>query len=127
KAYASLRTDLQIENIDIMSETGALGAGTSNPVLRADKPPAVSIVGPKLLSAKVGMPVPLTAVFTDDGVPRARGGGGRGRGVNTLPPVRITVGKSLGLHFAWFVYGGAGTVTSEPPELKTWADTRASA
>src|SRR5437899_9964394 len=33
KAYASLRTDLQIENIDIMSETGALGAGTSNPVL----------------------------------------------------------------------------------------------
>jgi hypothetical protein len=124
KAYASLRTDLQIENIDIMSETGALGAGTSNPVLRADKPPVVSIVGPKSLSAKVGMPVPLTAVITDDGVPRARGGGGRGRGVNTLPPVRITVGKSLGLHFAWFVYRGAGTVSFEPRQIKTWEDTR---
>src|SRR4029077_17609152 len=71
KAYASLRTDLQIENIDIMSETGPLGAGTSNPGVPADKPPAVSIVGPKSLPAKVGMPVPLTAVVTDDGVPRA--------------------------------------------------------
>ena len=28
KAYASLRPDLVIENVDIMSETGALGAGT---------------------------------------------------------------------------------------------------
>src|SRR5262245_16140589 len=33
KAYASLRQDLYIENIDIMSETGALGAGASNPEL----------------------------------------------------------------------------------------------
>src|SRR5215831_1894287 len=61
KAYASMRTDLQIENIDIMSETGALGAGTSNPALRADKPPVVSISGPKTLSAKVGEPLTLTA------------------------------------------------------------------
>src|SRR5436190_15291034 len=37
KAYASLRTDSLIENIDIMSETGALGPGSSNPELRADK------------------------------------------------------------------------------------------
>jgi len=123
KAYASLRTDLQIENIDIMSETGALGAGTSNPVLRADKPPVISIAGPKSLSAKVGVPVALTAVVTDDGVPRARGGG-RGRGVNTPPPVRITVGKTLGLHLSWFVYRGAGAVTFEPRQIKTWEDTR---
>jgi hypothetical protein len=41
KAYATLRQDLFIENIDIMSETGALGAGSSNPELRADKPPVV--------------------------------------------------------------------------------------
>jgi len=124
KAYASLRTDLQIENIDIMSETGALGAGTSNPALRADKPPVISIAGSKSLSAKVGVPVALTAVVTDDGVPRARGGGGRARGVNTPPPVRITVGKTLGLHLSWFVYRGAGAVTFEPRQIKTWEDTR---
>jgi hypothetical protein len=122
-AYASLRTDLQIENIDIMSETGALGAGTSNPVLRADKPPVISIIGPTSLSAKVGAPVTLTAIVTDDGVPRARGGG-RSRGVNTPPPVRITVGKTLGLHLSWFVYRGPGTVTFEPRQVKTWEDTR---
>jgi hypothetical protein len=123
KSYASLRTDLQIENIDIMSETGALGAGTSNPTLRADKPPVVAVTGAKTLTGKVGVPVTLTATVTDDGVPRARGPA-RGRGVNTAPPVRITVGKALGLHFAWFVYRGAGTVTFEPRQVKTWEDTR---
>src|SRR6187402_2309922 len=37
KAYATLRIDSLIENIDIMSETGALGAGSSSPQIRADK------------------------------------------------------------------------------------------
>jgi len=73
KAYASLRTDLLIENIDIMSETGALGAGTSNPELRADKPPVVAIDGPKTLTARAGEPLTLTTTVTDDGVPRRRG------------------------------------------------------
>ena len=41
-----------IENIDIMSETGALGAGASNPEIRADKPPVVKIDGAKTLARK---------------------------------------------------------------------------
>lgn len=133
KAYASLKTDLRIENIDIMSETGALGAGTSNPELRADKPPVVKIEGEKKLTAKVGQPVTLTALVTDDGVPRGRGApGGLGRGgpgagrgpVIPPPPVRITVGKALGLHAAWFVYRGAGKVTFTPDQIEVWEDTR---
>jgi hypothetical protein len=130
KAFASLRTDLQIENIDIMSETGALGAGSSNPEIRADKPPTVTIVGPNSLNAKVGAPVTLTAIVTDDGVPKPRGafaGGGRGRGRSEFdvpPPSRITVGKAVGLHLSWFVYRGAGAVTFEPRQIKTWEDTR---
>jgi hypothetical protein len=130
KAYASLRTDLLIENIDLMSETGALGAGTSNPELRADKPPAIAVQGPKTVNAKVGQPVSLIAVVTDDGVPRRRGGGpGRpgGPNINLLPPSRITVGKNLGLHLAWFVYRGAGKVTFDPVQIKTWEDTRTGA
>src|SRR6516165_3828964 len=51
KAYGSLRLDLLIENVDIMSETGALGAGSSNPELRADKAPVVKINGSKTLTA----------------------------------------------------------------------------
>ena len=132
KAYGSLRTDLLIENIDIMSETGALGAGTSNPEIRADKPPTIKLVGPQSpqsLTATVGKPLTLTAIVSDDGVPRLRGLGlGRGRGgdgVDVRPPSRITVGKSLGLHLSWFVYRGpASSVIFEPRQIKTWEDTR---
>ena len=129
KAFGSLRTDLLIENIDIMSETGALGAGTSNPEIRADKPPTITIVDPRSLTATVGKPVTLTAIVTDDGVPRPRRSGvGRGRGSESpefTPPERITVGKNLGLHLSWFVYRGAGaSVTFEPRQIKTWEDTR---
>ena len=134
KAYASLKTDLRIENIDIMSETGALGAGSSNPEIRADQAPVVKIEGAKKLTAKVGQPVTLTALVTDDGVPRGRGfgGGALGRGgfgagrgpAIPPPPVRITVGKALGLHAAWFVYRGAGKVTFMPDQVEVWEDTR---
>jgi hypothetical protein len=138
KAYASLKTDLRIENIDIMSETGALGAGTSNPEIRADKAPEVKVDGPKTISAKVGQPVTLTALVTDDGVPRLRNGlgrggvgagggapGARGRGPAVpQPPTRITVGKALGLHAAWFEYRGTGKVTIEPDQVEVWEDTR---
>ncbi|HUC76915.1 MAG TPA: hypothetical protein VMS04_16555 [Vicinamibacterales bacterium] len=129
KAYATLRTDLQIENIDIMSETGALGAGTSNPEIRGDKPPVVEIVGSRSLTATVGKPVTLAAIVTDDGIPRPRGSGiGRGRGEGAdfpRPPSRLTVGKNLGLHLSWFVYRGpAAAVSFEPRQIKTWEDTR---
>jgi hypothetical protein len=131
KAYASLRTDLLLENIDIMSETGALGPGSSNPEIRGDKPPAIAIVGPKALTAKVGQPLTLTAIVTDDGIPRRRGAPPPGRGGEAPPtfrppPVRPTVAKNLGLHLAWFVYRGAAA-TFEPRQIKTWEDTRAGA
>ena len=41
RLYASLRQDLQLENVDLMSETGSLGAGASSPEIRANKPPVV--------------------------------------------------------------------------------------
>jgi hypothetical protein len=37
------------------------------------------------------------------------------------------VGKSVGLHLAWFVYRGTGKVTFDPVQVKTWEDTRAGA
>ena len=136
KAYGTLRPDLLIENVDIMSETGALGAGSSNPELRADRAPVVKIDGAKTRSVKVGQPLSLSAVVTDDGVPRIRppqggpggpGGGGRGRNPALLPPYRPTVAKNLGLHLSWYVYRGGGTVTFEPEQIKAWEDTRTGA
>ena len=44
-----------------------------------------------------------------------------------LPPVRVTVGKNLGLHLSWFVYRGAGKVHFSPEQIKPWEDTRAGA
>jgi hypothetical protein len=70
KAYASHRLDLLIENIDIMSETGALDAGFTNPELRGNKPPTVQVEGAKARTAKVGEAVELVAVTTDDGIPQ---------------------------------------------------------
>ena len=128
------------------SETGALGAGTSSPEVRANKPPVVKVEGAKTLTAKVGQPLTLDALVTDDGIPKRRGGGGSrggpqrgsrrdadaaaaGRGGSgarrssartraMLPPARVTVGKNVGLHLSWFVYRGAGTVTFNPEQVK---------
>ena len=145
KAYATLRTDSLIENIDIMSETGALGPGVSNPELRGDKAPVIKIEGDRTRRAKVGESVALAAIVTDDGIPRVRSQQlpsgvtappGRGapppgapgvpaRGPVFFPPQRVTVGKALGLHVSWFVYRGAGTVNFEPQQTKVWEDTRA--
>ena len=131
KAFASLRTDLLIENIDIMSESGALGAGTSSPEQRADKPPVIAVAS-RTLTAKVGEPLALAATVTDDGVPRRRGGGAApARGIPEAiilrPPARLTVGKVLGLHLSWFVYRGPGAVTFTPRQIKVWEDTRTGA
>jgi hypothetical protein len=138
KAYATLRQDLYIENIDIMSETGALGAGTSNPELRGDKAPVVTIDGAKTRTVKVGEPLTLVAIVTDDGIPRVRAqtqppaspnpaAQERIRQLSMTPPYRPTVNKALGLHQAWFVYRGQGKVTFDPPQVKTWEDTRSGA
>lgn len=128
KAYGSLRLDLLIENIDIMSETGALGAGSSNPELRADKAPVVTIEGARSRTAKVGQPLTLTALVTDDGVPKVRPvPAERVRQAARVWPYRPTVAKNLGLHLAWHVYRGAGDVAFTPPQVKTWEDTRSGA
>ncbi len=156
KAYASLREDYKVDDVVKASETGALGAGSSSPEIRANKPPVVAIEGSKTLTAKVGQTVDLVAKMTDDGVPRRRQGGtpqGGGSAVGrtdapadpaaaaaaaaqaqqrimrlaTAPPTRITVGKNVGLHLSWFVYRGEGDVTFEPNQIKPWEDTRAGA
>jgi hypothetical protein len=133
KAYATLRQDYFIDGVVMASETGALGPGSSSPTIRANKAPVVQIDGPKTRTAKVGQAVPLVAVVTDDGVPKAPGQGAPMPNPaqlarrSMMPPQRITVGKSLGLHLSWFVYRGPGKVDFEPVQVKPWEDTRAGA
>jgi hypothetical protein len=153
RAFASLRLDYQIDNVVRASETGALGAGSSSPEVRANKPPWIEVQGRKTMTAKVGEPVTLTVVVTDDGIPKRRGSGLAGAAVSNqgsrrditvtdgrpnaenpvrvnramLPPARVTVGKNVGLHVGWFVYRGPGHVTFTPEQIMSWEDTRAGA
>ena len=59
KAYASLRQDYFIDDVVMASETGALGAGTSSPEVRANKRPVVKIDGEKNRTVKAGDWLPL--------------------------------------------------------------------
>jgi hypothetical protein len=143
KAFASLRLDYQIDDVVRASETGALGAGSSSPEIRANKPPRIEVQGRKSLTAKVGETVELTAIVTDDGIPKRRGSGLSGAAVNNTgsrnvtttttvnramqPPARVTVGKNVGLHVSWYVYRGKGKVTFSPDQIMSWEDTRAGA
>ncbi|MSR21773.1 MAG: hypothetical protein EXR91_12510 [Gemmatimonadetes bacterium] len=157
-AYGSLRQDLLIDNIVVASETGALGAGRSDPETRSNTPPEIMIDGSRTANARVGQPVTLTARVTDDGLPlttaqrRERARAQRvvagtpaatpapADSANATPevspemralqraftePDRVTVAKSLGLHFTWFVYRGQNTANFEPIQIKPWEDTRA--
>ncbi|HEY7288229.1 MAG TPA: hypothetical protein VH583_00235 [Vicinamibacterales bacterium] len=148
KAYATLRPDYILDDVVKASETGALGAGTSSPEVRGNKPPVLHIVEANTRNVKAWQPITLTSEVKDDGIPkrrgigagaavRANGAGGTNESPNSAaaalanaamrPPVRITVGKNVGLHVTWFLYRGpsGAKVTFDPPQVKAWEDTRA--
>lgn len=144
RAYASLRQDYFMDDVVIASETGALGAGSSSPEVRANKRPQISIEGEKQRTVKAREPLTLTASVTDDGVPKPRQAtstAARARALALLanaspnaprnpaynPPSRLTVNKRTGLHMMWFVYRGEGHVRFEPMQIKPWEDTRTGA
>ncbi|HUU36093.1 MAG TPA: hypothetical protein VMW48_18635, partial [Vicinamibacterales bacterium] len=147
-AYASLRLDYKVDDVVKASETGALGAGSSSPEIRSNTPPVVEIQGPRRLEVRVGEAVPLVVAVRDDGIPKARAVGAGAAVENTgstlarsttakpeviaslrarrlmQPPGRVTVGKNVGLHVAWYVYRGPGAVTFDKDQIATWEDTR---
>jgi len=147
RAYASLRPDYVLDDVVKASETGALGAGTSSPEVRGNKPPTIHVQELTSRSVKVGQPIAMLTEVTDDGIPkrrmpsaaalqaaRARLAADPALAQALLnpamsPPTRITVGKNLGLHLSWFLYRGpaGATVTFDPPQVKAWEDTRAGA
>jgi hypothetical protein len=93
------------------------------------KPPKLVVEGEKQRMAKVGQPVPLAAVATDEGAP-VRGRGGRGNQNPAEIPLGSVGGDFIrstagGLRLAWLVFRGAGRVTFDPPiPFKVWEDQR---
>jgi hypothetical protein len=147
KAYATLRPDYVVDDVVKASETGALGAGTSSPEVRANHPPTVHIQEVKTRTVPVGQALTLVSAVKDDGIPKRRAPSAATlaaaqrrlaedpalaaqlRNPAMSPPSRITVGKNVGLHVSWFVYRGpvGGKATFDPPPVKAWEDTRAGA
>ena len=133
RAYASIRPDFKLNNVAIMSETGSLGAGTSAAATRANISPSIRLEGGAERTVRVGEPLGLVAVVTDDGVPE-RSERADGPPEDATPeerlaramraPVRVTVAKTNALHMTWFPYRGRGSVEFEPPQVKPWEDTR---
>ena len=128
RAFATLRPDYIVDNTVIMSETGALGAGSSNAEMRANQPPTITLEGASERVATVGSPVTLTVLVEDDGLLRSRRrrspppplltaeDSARADSIRATPPTfdrrqlsppsRITVQKVNGLFMSWFLYRG---------------------
>ena len=111
KAYASLKPDYVIDKLLIMKDVGALGA---RKIERENKAPTVRIEGATQRTARVGEPLPLTALVSDDGIPSPK----------PVPERYPVTANALGLRVAWFVYRGAGKVTFDPEQFKVYTDYR---
>jgi hypothetical protein len=119
KAYGSLRPDYVLDDTVIMSNIGAGGALSTTPDMVGNKAPVLSLKTAKLLTARVGEPLALAALATDDGKPNRRNMPQVLGGSYMLPQT------GNGLRLSFIVYRGAGrSVSFEPPQAKTWEDTR---
>ena len=138
KAYGSLLKDYVLEPITIMSEAGTVAGGFANREdVQTNEPPMVNLVGDGGRTVRVGEPLQLEVVITDDNKPNPRTHRGglaafskdaspREQLAKALkPPIRGTVDRIVGMTFSWFVYRGTGAVNYSPLQVKTWEDTRA--
>jgi hypothetical protein len=119
KAYGTLRPQYAVDETVMMANFGAGGQTGFVPDLMGNKPPELKVEGEKKRGAKVGEPVTLSAVATDDGKPKAR------------PMPAFLVGQShflpnaaTGLRLSWFTYRGAAKIEYDPPQTKVWQDHR---
>lgn len=108
KAYASLMPEEEISERIIMTR-GNLNPGEDDP----NHPPVVKIA--PVAVATAGQPVTLTALVTDDGLPKPRAAPQTRAGV--IPSAQsnsATAARPRGLTVAWFEYGGPGHVQFDP-------------
>lgn len=121
RAYGTLKPDYFIDEVVLQNNIGS-GGGSSRGNSLENLAPVLKVESEKNRYAKVGEPVTLTAVATDDGKPKPR----------AMPPPLLRLGRTgrgtpdsaSGLRLSWFVYRGAGRVTFDPPQIKVWEDDR---
>ena len=129
QAFATLRRDYFVDDMIRASEHGAIGAGFTNPAIRANTGPSLGVESEVRRSVRVGEPLTLVAFAEDDGVPRSEASRQSLAGpTNRWRPENLaTVNQVTGLRVSWFVYRGEGAVVFDPPQIKVWEDTRTGA
>jgi hypothetical protein len=118
KAYGSLKPDYVVNATVMAANFGAGGQTGTMPDLVGNVAPVLKVEGERSRRVKVGEPVLLTAVASDDGKPRSRAMQAA-TGVNRTVP-----NSAAGLRLVWLKYRGAGDVTFDPPQFSAWEDTR---
>jgi hypothetical protein len=131
KAYASLKSDYQIDKQVISTEVGG-DFGSLRDELRTNKAPELKVDGDKQRTVKVGEPLALAAYAIDpDNLParrqtRAPANAAAAAAALYRPPSSVVPSSGPGLRFSWIVYRGAAQqVRFAPEQMKTWTDTRA--
>jgi hypothetical protein len=119
KAFGTLRPDYVLDDTVVMSNIGAGGALSTSPDMVGNLAPGLKVDGTKHRTARIGEPVSLSAVATDDGKPNKRNMPATLGGSYILPQ------SANGLRLSFFVYRGASrAVAFDPPQTKVWEDTR---
>ena len=109
RAYGTLKADYFQDDNGLQRE-----AGVEQPP-KGNTPPVVRILGDAQRTAKVGQPILLSAITTDDGLPKVVA-------ENRLKPPNQRA--AFGLRMSWVVYRGAGRIVFDPRQFKTWEDQR---
>lgn len=118
KAYGTLKPDYVVNETVMAANFGAGGQTGTMPDLAGNVAPVLKVEGEKTRRVKVGEPISLIAVATDDGKPRTRPMQAQIGGNRTVP------NSATGLRLVWLKYRGAGEVTFDPPQFSAWEDTR---
>jgi hypothetical protein len=111
KAYGTLKADYALDAPAIyLNNSGYSMVGRAV----RNKAPVVAIEGEVQRTAKVGEPLKLSALVTDDGIPQPR---------PAPPGTGIGFKTAMGLRVAWIVYRGPGDkVTFTPEQFKPYGD-----
>src|SRR6185436_8481444 len=99
KAYGTLKPAYAVDETVMMANFGAGGQTGFSPDMMGNKPPRLTIEGERRRTVKVGEPMILDAVVTDDGKPATR----------SIPAMlvgqaHIVPNSATGLRLSWFVY-----------------------
>ena len=118
-AYGTLHPLYAVDEVVMAANFGAGGQTGFRPSLLGNLPPEVRVETGKTMNARVGEPLTLAAIATDDGKPTPSGISAFFVGQSHFVPNSAT-----GLRLSWIQYRGAGEIMFDPPQAKVWEDRR---